>query len=345
MKKLNFSRWGLVVSLGALAALACGGSGDGDDTNGGDGDGDLSGTGGASPSVGGSDTGSDSGGSGTGNDSGGSGTGGDSGAEAGGTSGSGGSSTPSSGCDGESDLMDGRHTIDVNGAEREYILRLPDDYDPSQSYPLVFTWHPLGGSAEFIADMGYYGLVEASGGQAIFVSPEGLEDDVGDRGWWNTDGGDMDFYQAMRALFTSELCFDEDRIFSTGFSFGAMFSFNLACSEDSQIRAIAPQAGSAFGGCGGTRQVATFGVIGVEDSLLDGHRSAMQSLVERNGCFERLEMETSWCDGLDEDEMPCTCWEYQDCDAGYPVIECEFNAGHTFAPNSGETTWEFFSQF
>jgi poly(3-hydroxybutyrate) depolymerase len=318
--------------------LACGGSGqsgDGDDTNGGDGDGDLDGTGASSSSDGGSGTGSDSGAGGTSGDSGGN-----------GNLGSGGSSTPSSGCGSDTELTDGLTSINVDGNEREYILRLPDDYDSSQSYPLVFTWHPLGGSAEFIANMGYYGLVDASGGQAIFVSPQGLEDEGGDRGWWNTGGQDMDFYHAMLDLFTSELCFDEERIFSTGFSFGAMFSFTLACSEDSGVRAIAPQAGSAFGGCGGsTRPVATFGFIGVDDSLLDGHRSAMQSFVERNGCSEPLEMETSWCDGINADNLPCTCWEYQGCDAGYPVIECEYNEGHNFAPNSGDTIWEFFSQF
>jgi hypothetical protein len=56
-------------------------------------------------------------------------------------------------------------------------------------------------------------------------------------------------------------------------------------------------------------------------------------------------METSWCDGINADNLPCTCWEYQGCDAGYPVIECEYNEGHNFAPNSGDTIWEFFSQF
>jgi poly(3-hydroxybutyrate) depolymerase len=128
-----------------------------------------------------------------------------------------------------------------------------------------------------------------------------------------------------------------------------MFSFALACSQDSRLRAIAPQAGTlnTSGPCeNGPRSVATMAFIGVEDSLLDGHRGAVQTFVERNGCStERVELQESWCDGLDADDLPCTCWEYPSCGDGYPVTECEYNAGHQFAPNSGQTIWDFFSQF
>jgi poly(3-hydroxybutyrate) depolymerase len=243
--------------------------------------------------------------------------------------------------------MNGRLSIDVNGMDREYILAVPGDYDPAQAYRLVFAWHQLSGSAQSIAGRGYYGLEGPSAGQAIFVAPDGLiGNDNGDQGWWDNDGEDTAFYEAMLDLFTSELCIDEERIFSVGFSFGAMFSFQLACSENSALRAIAPQAGSVWGGCGAESRVATIGFVGTSDSLLDGHRNGISSLAENNGCSpEPVEMNASWCDGLDDDRMPCTCWEYQDCDAGYPVIECEYNAGHTFAPNSGQTIWDFFSQF
>ena len=56
-------------------------------------------------------------------------------------------------------------------------------------------------------------------------------------------------------------------------------------------------------------------------------------------------MSMSWCDGLNSQNLPCVCTESQNCDAGYPVISCEYKAGHTFAPSSGETIWDFFSQF
>jgi len=86
--------------------------------------------------------------------------------------------------------------------------------------------------------------------------------------------------------------------------------------------------------------------IGTEDSLLDGHRDAVQVFVERNGCTtETMPVAPSWCDGLNAEFLPCSCVQYQGCTVGYPVIECEYLAGHRFAPDSGQTLWDFFSQF
>jgi polyhydroxybutyrate depolymerase len=153
----------------------------------------------------------------------------------------------------------------------------------------------------------------------------------------------------MLDRFSSELCIDQDRIFSTGFSFGAMFTFTLACTENSMLRAIAPQAGNTTtsGGCeNSTRSVATMSFIGDDDTLLSGHRQAVQVFVERNGCStQTTTVQPSWCDGLSSDYQPCTCVEYQGCSAGYPVIECEYKGGHMFAPDAGAAMWDFFSQF
>lgn len=255
---------------------------------------------------------------------------------------------PSAGCDSPAGLTSGPASIDVGGTMRDYILLLPDDYDPSHPYKLIFGFHPWGGSAQQTANMGYFGLEDVSGGQAILVAPEGLDFQGQGLGWGNQNGQDVAFYTAMRDLFTSELCIDQNRIFSTGFSFGAMFSFTLACEQDSMIRAIAPQAGNAMvAGCeNGDRSVATMAFIGTDDSLIDGHRQAVQTFVGRNGCStEPVPLAPSWCDGLTAMFEPCTCVEYPNCSDGYPVIECEYNAGHQFAPTSGQTIWDFFSQF
>jgi polyhydroxybutyrate depolymerase len=61
----------------------------------------------------------------------------------------------------------------VDGEKREYILYVPDGYDASKPYRLVFAWHPWGGSAQQTAGngaSGYYGLQGESKGQAILVS-------------------------------------------------------------------------------------------------------------------------------------------------------------------------------
>jgi polyhydroxybutyrate depolymerase len=86
--------------------------------------------------------------------------------------------------------------------------------------------------------------------------------------------------------------------------------------------------------------------IGVDDSLLSGHRSAVQIFVGRNGCStQTAPTQPSWCDGLNSNYQPCTCVQYQGCTTGYPVISCEYKAGHIPAPSAGATLWSFFSQF
>ena len=246
--------------------------------------------------------------------------------------------------------MNGRASIDVAGTMREYILALPNNYDPSHAYKLIFGWHPLGGSAQQVASGGYYGLLKEAKDQAIFVSPEGLPFQGNSLGWGNTNGGDLTFLSAMLDLFRAQLCVDEQRIFSTGFSFGGMMSFAVGCSSTSMMRAIAPMAGNTMvSGCEkGTRPVAMMGFHGTHDSVVDisGGQKGRDTFVQRNGCTaQTMPSQPTWCDGLAQSFQPCSCVSYQGCMAGYPVTWCEYNADHMSAPTSGATLWSFFSQF
>jgi polyhydroxybutyrate depolymerase len=241
-----------------------------------------------------------------------------------------GAPVPSLGC-GAAAAASGRFTIDVAGTPREYILALPDDYDASRPYRLVFTWHPGGGSAQGTAN-NFYGLPQQAEGSAIFVSPEGI-----DQGWANTGGRDTAFLDAMLDRFGAELCFDQSRVFSTGFSYGGMMSFAIACGRADVFRAIAPMSGALFSGCeDGDAPIAMFGFHGTTDAVVDiaqGVR-ARDVVVERNGCQPEA-------DALEVDG----CLAFQGCSEGHPVTWCEFDGGHTPAPQSAPRIWSFFSQF
>jgi poly(3-hydroxybutyrate) depolymerase len=238
---------------------------------------------------------------------------------------------------------------------REYILALPDDYDPHRQYSLVFAWHALGGSAQQVAGQGmggggYYGLRTQANGSAIFVAPEGLPFSGENLGWGNTNGRDIAFLEAMLERFRGELCFDESRLFSTGFSFGGMMSFTVGCAMGGVFRAIAPMAGnSQVSGCeDGDEPVAVLGFHGVDDTVVtvDGGRRGRDVFVERNGCdAQTMPVEPSWCGEIGQNYQPCSCVSYTGCTAGYPVVWCEFKGPHTPAPSSAETIWSFFSQF
>jgi polyhydroxybutyrate depolymerase len=254
-----------------------------------------------------------------------------------GTAGPGASST-SAGCGKSPSLTSGNATIDVDGTARQYILDLPDNYDPSKPYKLVFGLHWRGGQASDVATGGtvglgnYYGLEDLADGSSVFVAPNGL-----DNGWANTGGRDIKFLKAILAKFQDDLCIDLDRVFSVGFSFGGMMSFAIACEMGDVFRAIAPLSGALYSGCGnGTAPIAMWGAHGTADDVVpigDG-RAGLQEVLDRNHCGT----ETT-------PTSPDTCFTYSGCDAGYPVTWCEFDGGHGPQRWQTQPIWEFFSQF
>jgi poly(3-hydroxybutyrate) depolymerase len=228
---------------------------------------------------------------------------------------------------------------------REYILTLPTPYDAMKPYKLVFAWHGLGGSAQQIA-ASYYGLKARSMNGTIFVSGQGLPTSgtasgagAGGAGWANTNGQDVAFVKALYARLQSQICFDEDRVFSVGMSYGGIMSNTLGCSMGDVFRAIAPMsgAGPGFGGratCVG--QVAVWMSNGDNDTVVStsSERASKDFWVKANHC-----QTTS----MPVDPSPCVA--FAGCDQGYPVTWCEFAGGHTPPPFSGDAIWKFFSQF
>lgn len=270
-----------------------------------------------------------------------SGGGGASGAAGSGSSGSGGAA-PSSGCGASDVLKSGRATIDVSGTSREFILKMPDAYDATHPYKLIFAFHARGGTAEQVAGSGnndYYGLVSRAKGAAIFVSPEGI-----DMGWRNENGRDIAFVKAMLAHFSSKLCIDQQRIFSTGFSFGGMMSDAIGCAMADVFRAIAPMSGGIpnaehpYSGCDQVNMhpIAVWMSHGDNDTvvpLADG-KAALDIFVKRSGC----QAQTS-------PVSPSPCVAYQGCMADYPITFCQFSGGHSPPSFAAEGIWNFFNQF
>ena len=308
-----------------------GGDGSGGTTSGGAGTaGGSGGAGGTSPTTGGS-----AGEAGT------PGTGGDAGSSNGGSAGSGGSAggggTPSAGCRAGATPMSGRFMIDVSGAMREYIVKLPDGYDPMRPYRLVFAFHGGMYDAQSVHDGGppgsgpYYGIEAEAGGSTIFVAPQALSGS-----WTNQDGRDIAYVNAMVARFKADLCVDESRIFATGFSFGGVMTLAIGCAGGGVFRAIAPMSANIRGTCDTDDPIAYFSTHGTDDTTITPTQgaAARDEFVTKNGCS----MTT----------MPAGregCVNYEGCDAGAPVTWCTFTGVHQPAPYAGEAIWDFFGQF
>ncbi|KAK4206650.1 Alpha/Beta hydrolase protein [Rhypophila decipiens] len=262
------------------------------------------------------------------------------------------SAAPSAGCGKNPTISSTRYNININGKNREYYMKLPDNYDKNRPYRLIFTWHQLGGSAQKIVNgedpnkggaLPYYGLVPHSNNSAIFVVPNGLN-----QGWGNTGGEDVTFFDKLVERIEADLCVDTSLRFSTGFSYGGAMSYALACARPKMIRAVAVISGAQLSGCsGGNDPVAYYGQHGTSDSVLNISmgRQLRDKFVKNNGCQSAGEPQAA--------QGRSARVDYKGCKEGYPVTWVLHTGDHNpsqkdngqsqpFAPGN---SWQFFSQF
>ena len=264
--------------------------------------------------------------------------GGSSGGGGSGAGGAGGGKT-SAGCGSASPLKSGNFTESIDGTTRKWVLDVPTGYEPTKPYRLIFVWHPLGGSASQVVSGGYNGLKAMASNSTIFATADGLQGSNGEAsgvGWWNVNNGDMKLVQIMIDKINAGLCVDQDRVFSTDFSFGGMMSYTLGY-EFNVFRAVAP--------CSGDLQVIPhkdtytgplpiMAFHGNNDTFVDTSRgrAARDKYLTRNKCGTQTK-------AVD----PSPCVQYQDCTV--PTIWCEFPGAHEPWSQEPQAIWKFFSQF
>lgn len=235
---------------------------------------------------------------------------------------------PSDGCGKARNLQNGRLNLNVNGLNRSYILRVPDNYNNQNPYRLIVGYHWLNGDAIQVANGGngsatetpYYGLWNLAQNSTIFVAPEGI-----DKGWANSGGRDLALTDAILNQVQSNLCIDKSRIFATGFSYGAGMSNAIACARANVFRGVALYSGAQLSGCdGGTAPIPFFAAHGLDDNVLSisQGRSLRDRAVRNNKCTAQNPLEPARGSGRH------TCTSYQGCTAGYPVRWCAFDGGH-----------------
>jgi poly(3-hydroxybutyrate) depolymerase len=236
--------------------------------------------------------------------------------------------------------------ISVDGKSRDYLLNVPDPYDTNKPLAVVFAFHGSGGTKD---GSGSGELIHAPNAaqDAIFVSPQGLNYSYGGVNYgvgWDEDctGIDVKLVDAIIQQLSSSFCIASNRIFATGYSWGADFSNALGCCRGNVIRAVAPASGAEWGDvlgfnldCG-TRPLPAFRITyGDKD---DGYtQTAFSNLIKvyRTG---------NHCQTSSVAITPSPCVSYQGCD--HQVIECKYaGMGHVAPPNWGVDTWSFFASF
>lgn len=220
----------------------------------------------------------------------------------------------------------------VKIGNRNFIMRLPDNYDKSKPYWLIFGFHWRGGSANDVDsggdnryNMAHYGLQKLSKNGAIFVAPDGLGG-----GWGNNGGEDLKFVDDMVKLVGDNYCVDTKHVFANGFSYGGGMSYALACSRTDVFKAVAIYNGAVLSGCeGGTKPIAYWQMHGLTDGTLGiaPARTMRDRFVQNNGCTAQSPPEPP--------QPPPylatgghICTNYTGCSSGHPLRWCAHQSGH-----------------
>jgi poly(3-hydroxybutyrate) depolymerase len=131
-----------------------------------------------------------------------------------------------------------QYYFNLDGYERNYIIHVPTGYDSSKEYPLVLTLHGLGVPWTLANTERFYKRSDIM--EYIVVYPNGLE------GGWNMAEGEeieLNFISSLIDTIKSNYSVDPDRVYVTGHSNGAHFTYNLAVLLRDKITAIAPVEG------------------------------------------------------------------------------------------------------
>jgi polyhydroxybutyrate depolymerase len=177
---------------------------------------------------------------------------------------------------------DYNRTITSGGMERFYNVHVPGSYTPSKPTPVVLNFHGGGGNPESqrtISRMNQtserYGFIvvypQGTGAKMRLINPHGYTWNAGSCCGWAMKNGidDVGFTNALLDDLERQFNVDQNRVFATGISNGAMMCFRLACQLSNRIAAIAPIAGTmGMTGCSPSRPVSVIYFQGSEDKFV-----------------------------------------------------------------------------
>jgi polyhydroxybutyrate depolymerase len=239
---------------------------------------------------------------------------------------------PSSGC-GNANPPQGAGALSIRGAQADYVVTLPANYDPNTPTPLVFGFHGRNRTHVQFQTVDAAGIQTELGSRAVMVY---LKSQGGPG--WNFEPEvepSVEFFEALYPQVLASYCVDTSRIFLVGHSSGAYFSHILTCRFAERFRGIGVVAGQQQElDCTNGRVAATL-IHGVADTVVPfaGGQAARDYYVARNGC-----------DATSVPGAVSPCIAYQNCDPGLPVQWCE-HTEPTYLENNQPTNhgWPSFA--
>ncbi len=228
----------------------------------------------------------------------------------------------------------------VGELKREAVVYVPATPASETPAPVVFGFHGHGGTAQNAARTFDFQKLWP---EAIVVYMQGvptpgrLTDPEGKRNGWQHDPGDHDdrdlkFFDAVLATLREKHKIDENRLYATGHSNGAAFTYVLWAARHDVLAAVAPSAG-------GSRSISkckpkpVLHIAGEADPLVRfaGQQRTMEAVRAINGCDSEGQ---KWAEG-------CTLYPSK---GGTPFISFIHPGDHKYPSQAPVLIVKFFQE-
>ena len=224
----------------------------------------------------------------------------------------------------------------VDGMRRKALVYPPSKEDPSGKSPVILAFHGHGGDM-MDAHSGMH--FESYWPEAVIVYLQGLPTnpaaDPEGYGWiYNSDKDgqrDVKFVDAVLATLHSKFKVDDSRIYATGFSNGAMFSYVLWGARPGVFAAFVVVSGRISAGVHLEAPKPLLVVAGQRDRTVNfkDQLAAIETAKQVDG----IEGEGTACGG--------ECKEYGSS-KGAPIVTYIHDGGHVYPPGAPYVTVKFF---
>ena len=253
-------------------------------------------------------------------------------------------------------------TLVHDGEVREYILYIPNSYDGTSEVPLLFNFHGFDGDmSKYISYADMRSLADSE--NYILVYPQGTL--IEGFSHWNaaldspdnkSDADDLGFTAALISKLSSEYMIDLERIYTCGYSNGAMFSYALACYKSDLIAAMGSVSGAMLDtNCTSSHPMPVIIIHGTSDDVLPYKGSSEYNSIETVLNFWRNFNNTSATpilNRVDDNGTTIEHYQYNQSDNDISVEHYKIiGGGHEWfdmnyqGSNTSELVWNFVSRY
>ena len=259
--------------------------------------------------------------------------------------------------------------VTQNQNTREFYIFNPINDESINNAPVVFSFHGGGGTAT--ENMEYSGFRQiAKEEKFILIYPQGQYFSNKDSTGWifnenNNITDDLFFINEVIDWLYENKRINLDRIYATGFSVGAVMSYDLACKLSNKIAAVAPVAGTmsldTYETCRPEKSKSIIHIHGESDSILSPNgneylKSFLESIEFWANFNQCSSSNTEGISDTNNDGYSGTIINYNNCsnqvavtgillenyDHQWPSIDSQKNQSDI---DAASYIWDFFKKF